>query len=146
MQIFIIGSPFETAQALDKRRLNKQVIECRQILKAINGETKAWANHPCVKMYREHVEWLKMYLGALDDYRDGDMEHAKFFSLLANKYWKPLFHTQEYLDQMKRRLYTKDNNHYKQWAHLGESDVNWYYVDCEWLYYRNGKRVASLGE
>ena len=48
MQIFIIGSPFETAQALDKRRLNKQIIECRQIMKAINGESEAWANHPCV--------------------------------------------------------------------------------------------------
>ena len=143
MQIFITGTPFETAQALDKRRLNKQIIECRQILKAINGESKAWANHPCVKMYRSHVEWLEMYLGALDDYRDGNMEHAKFFSLLADKHWRPPFHTQEYFNQMKRRLYTKDHEHYKQWAHLGESDINWYYVDGEWLLYRNGKRLSS---
>lgn len=32
MQIFIIGTPFETAKALDRKRLNKQIIECQQIL------------------------------------------------------------------------------------------------------------------
>lgn len=42
---------------------------------------------------------------------------------------------------MKRRLYTKDNNHYKQWADLGESEENWYFVDGEWVKYRNGKKI-----
>lgn len=46
MQIFITGSPLETAEALDARRLNKQIIECRQILAAIDGTSKAWSNHP----------------------------------------------------------------------------------------------------
>lgn len=41
MQVFIIGSPLSTARALDKRRLNKQIIECEQILSALNG-AKAW--------------------------------------------------------------------------------------------------------
>jgi hypothetical protein len=53
----------------------------------------------------------------------------------------PNFHTQEYFDQMKRRLYTKNKEHYKQWAYLGESDVNWYFVDGEWRKYINGKRI-----
>ena len=51
MNVFVIGSPIETAKCLDPRRLNKQIIECKQILKAIDGETKAWANHPATKMY-----------------------------------------------------------------------------------------------
>lgn len=29
MQVFIIGSPYETAKVLDKKRLNKQIIECK---------------------------------------------------------------------------------------------------------------------
>jgi hypothetical protein len=37
MQVFIVGSPLETAKALDNRRLNKQIIECQQILDALNG-------------------------------------------------------------------------------------------------------------
>ena len=32
MQVFIIGTPFETAESLDKKRLNKKIIECKQIL------------------------------------------------------------------------------------------------------------------
>ena len=42
---------------------------------------------------------------------------------------------------MKRRLYTKDKEFYKEFAHLGESEVNWYYVDDKWKYYKNGKVV-----
>ena len=145
MQIFIIGSPFETTQALDKRRLNKQIIECRQILKAINGETKAWANHPCVRMYRGHEIWLFYYLVVLQEYRDGRIEWSKHISSVS-MCCRPPFQTDEYFDQMKRRLYTKDHEHYKQWVHLGESDINWYYVDGEWLHYRDGKRISSLGK
>jgi hypothetical protein len=38
MQVFIIGTPLETAKVLDNKRLNKQIIECGQILDAINGK------------------------------------------------------------------------------------------------------------
>lgn len=43
---------------------------------------------------------------------------------------------------MKRRLYTKDKLFYKQWEDLGESDINWYFVDNEWKYYKNGKKIV----
>ena len=68
------------------------------------------------------------------------MEDAEFWSNVADSV-RPSFHTEEYFDQMKRRLYTKMPEHYNQWEHLGESDVNWYFVDGEWRYYRNGKRI-----
>lgn len=42
MQVFIIGSPLETAMALDGARLRKQIIETQQILNALNG-AKAWS-------------------------------------------------------------------------------------------------------
>lgn len=63
-----------------------------------------------------------------------------FYNDMANK-TRPPFHTQEYFDQMKRRLYTKDPVHYAQWASLGTSEDNWYFVDGEWRIYNNGKRV-----
>ena len=57
MQVFIPNAdPFWTADILDNRRRNKQIIECRQILKAIRGESKAWANHPVTRMYRDYTE------------------------------------------------------------------------------------------
>ena len=144
MQIFIIGSPIETADVLDRRRLNKQIIECRQILAAIEGRSKAWANHPCVLMYRKHTSWLENYLQCLELARHQYMA-ANIYSLNADKL-RPPFHTEEYFNQMKRRLYTKDNDYYRQWESLGESDVNHYFVDGEWRYYRKGKRIAAPSE
>ena len=73
-------------------------------------------------------------------YKRGRLNYARHLSLLADSR-RPDFHTEEYFDQIKRRLYTKMPEHYDQWEHLGESDVNWYFVDGEWRYYRNGKRI-----
>lgn len=139
MQVFIVGSPLETAQVLDKRRLNKQIIENNQILNAIYGQ-RAWRNHPCTLQYKDLTAWLCAYSLCLEDYRDKNMEDAEFWSNVADSV-RPSFHTEEFFNQMKRRLYTKMPEHYNQWEHLGESDVNWYFVDGEWRYYRNGKRI-----
>lgn len=144
MQIFIIGSPLETAKALDKKRLNKQIIEAKQIIMALNGETKAWANHPVVKMYEDPgpLLWLRGYLKILENYKEGRGFLLKFLNKLIHSI-RPDFQTQEYFDQMKRRLYTKDNAHYAQWAHLGISEVNWYWSPKEnkWIYYKNKKKT-----
>ena len=142
MQVFIVGTPYETAEALDKRRLNKQIIECGQILDAISGETKAWIKHPCVKMYFNYAKWIEWYTSCLAYYKNGYKHIAKECSDFADKL-RPDFHTHDYFNQMKRRLYTKSNNHYSQWAELGESDCNWYWSDDEnkFLKYINGKRI-----
>lgn len=140
MQIFIVGSPLETAQVLDPRRLNKQVIETVQIVKTIIGESDAWKNHPVVKMYTAHWDWLILYKETLKSFLNGDLDNAKFLSKEADRY-RPDFHIQAFFDQMKRRLYTKDNNYYSQWSYLGKSNVNWYYVSGNWIYYENGKRL-----
>lgn len=139
MQVFIIGTPLETATALDNHRLNKQIIECQQILDALNG-AKAWSNHPCVLQYRGYEKWLEHYLSCLTLYKHNATIHAKVCSDLAQM-CKPEWHTTEYFDQMKRRLYSKNPEHYKQWSHLDKSDINWYFVDKEWRKYINGKRI-----
>ena len=139
MQVFIIGTPLETAMALDPKRLNKQIIECGQILDALNG-AKAWSNHPCVLQYRGYEKWLEIYKGILMSYEKCEFGSAILTNMYVDNY-RPDWHTQEYYDQMKRRLYTKDPGHYKQWAYLGESVENWYFVDGEWRKYVNGKRV-----
>lgn len=139
MQIFIIGSPLETAEILDKRRLNKQIIECKQICNALNGDG-AWSNHPCVLQYKDHMAWLGHYHNCLMFYQRKEYLLADIESKFAMLY-QPHWHTYEYLTQMKRRLYTKDKEYYAQWAELGESQENWYYVDGIWRKYINGKRI-----
>ena len=142
MQVFIIGSPLETAQALDSRRLHKQVIEGRQILRVIAGNSDAWAHHPATLQYYGRFTWLLHYVLCLHNYRKGRIETAQRWSEMADKR-RPDFHTQEYFDQMKRRLYTKDPQHYAQWEHLGTSDVNWYFINGAWKYYKNGKTTKK---
>ena len=80
MNVFIIGTPLETAKALDKKRLNKQIIECGQMLKAIAGESTAWKNHPATKMYNYHQEWLKLYMHCLNAYRLNNINAAEYLS------------------------------------------------------------------
>lgn len=137
MQVFIVGSPLETAMALDPKRLNRQIQETKVILAALNG-AKAWSNHPCVLQYRGYVTWLRSYCCLLKNYKNG--KPTKNYELIC-ALLTPYFHTTEYFDQMKRRLYTKDPEHYKQWADLGKSQENWYFVDGVWRKYVNGKRV-----
>lgn len=137
MQIFIIGTPLETAKVLDIRRLNKQIIECHQILDALNG-AKAWSNHPVVLEYKDYVDWLKLYTFVLEEYRNGNYATAE---LVSDTIIAPEFQTEEFFNQMKRRLYTKNPHHYSQWSYLGESQENWYFVDGVMRRYVNGKRI-----
>lgn len=139
MQVFIIGTPLETAMALSKRHLNNQINEAEIILAALNG-AKAWSNHPCVLQYRGHEEWLAAYTLCLEAFASKrDME-----ATIANAYagmYRPDWHTKGYYDNMKARLYTKNPQHYAQFAEYGKSEENWYFVDGEWRKYINGKRI-----
>lgn len=60
MQTFLPSKSFkESASILDSKRLNKQILECYQILKVLSSDDPraGWRNHPAVKMWRgaEHV-------------------------------------------------------------------------------------------
>jgi hypothetical protein len=53
MQTFLPYSDYEaSAQTLDNKRLNKQILEGYQILKVLSGASPsgAWRNHPAVLM------------------------------------------------------------------------------------------------
>lgn len=111
MQVFIVGSIYDTVMVLDKKRRHKQWVELQQIIDAIDGK-KAWKNHPCTIQYREHKNWLLLYRAVIE-YINMDMhEKAMGMSLIAES-WRPKWHCKEYYDSVKSRLYTKDNEHYK---------------------------------
>ena len=64
MQTFLPYNSFtDTARVLDYRRLGKQRIEAKQILSILLGETtsKAWTNHPAVKMWKGFEHALAEY-------------------------------------------------------------------------------------
>lgn len=139
MQVFIVGTPLETAKALDPKRLRKQIIECKQILDALQGN-EAWGRHPAVLQYRGYEQWLRHYMTCLNSVMCGANDVAKIASFEADEV-RPYWHCKEYYEQMKRRLHTKEPEYYKQWLYLGESQENWYFVGGEWRKYINGKRI-----
>lgn len=62
MQTFVpYPSPEETARVLDRQRLGKQRVECKQILMALAGDTTGWVNHPATRMWRGHERALCDY-------------------------------------------------------------------------------------
>lgn len=143
MQVFTpYSSPFETAKAMinDKARYNKQIIECQQILDAISGKSKAWCNHPVVKMYTGHELWLNAYMRCLECYKKNDLDGVFCNNKIADIH-TPDFLTPDFCDQHKRRLYTKAPDKYPQFAEYGLSEENWYYVDGQLKKYINGKQI-----
>lgn len=99
MNVFIIGSPLDTAKILDKKRLNKQIVECDQMLKALQGETKAWRNHPCTLQYEKYQSWLYHYMLCLDYYRKGNIALAESMNCVCESL-KPKFHVEAYFKQV----------------------------------------------
>ncbi len=143
MQVFVpYPSPLDVAKCLDSRRLHKQILECKQIIDAIDGRSSAWANHPVVMMYRPYRTWLAMYKWCLMAFMEGDLSSAVVASREASG-WEPPCLTRDFdfCDQHKRRLYTKSPDLYPEWAYLGTSKENWYFVDGELVKYVGGKRI-----
>ena len=145
MQVFVVGSPLETAMALSQKHLRNQINEANIILAAIHGEGKGWIHHPVVLMYSEpnSVRWLQMYADILEGYLEG---HTGLIEADREaREITPAFHTPTFVENMKRRLYTKNPEYYKQWAEYGTSDENFYWSPTQqkWLVYRDGKLIET---
>jgi hypothetical protein len=66
MQTFMPYVTFATsANCLDNKRLNKQITECRQIMRALArkrlGMKAGWQSHPAVLMWEGHLGSLQAY-------------------------------------------------------------------------------------
>ena len=62
MQTFLPSPSYQlTAKILDTVRLNKQLVECQQILNVLHGKTSTWSNHPAVTMWKGYENSLSVY-------------------------------------------------------------------------------------
>lgn len=66
MQTFLPHPNYSaSAASIDTRRLQKQIVECQQLLNALlNPEAKGWRNHPAAIMWRGHEASLADYAEA----------------------------------------------------------------------------------
>jgi hypothetical protein len=68
MQTFLpSANPVTAARMLDSKRLNKQILECYQILNVLSGKspTGGWRNHPAVLMWKGYERGLWTYVQAM---------------------------------------------------------------------------------
>lgn len=99
MQTFVPHTDFaESAAVLDNKRLNKQLLEGRQIYSILvsRRNTGGWVNHPAVKMWRNYDNALYSYLSAIK--RECDTR-----SISTEKNWTEI-------NQMYHRNWDRGNN------------------------------------
>ena len=135
MQVFV---PFQDttliAKTLDNKRLNKQLLEGRQLLNInASGKTRgAWVNHPAAKMVRGYEGWFFDYLKAIKKECDKRgietvnnwnaikdiREHANEWSDGFTPMW---WGDQRVHDSHKANLYRKDPIHYFEFRDVKNS-------------------------
>ena len=114
MQTFVplFGSA-DTAQVLDRARLNKQALEGWQILMNLvqldpQGDhrvSKGWSNHPAVKMWRGHEGVLVSYILRMVL----EWEKRGYKSTIGQKT------LQTYIQAVRLGRITRDNHRYPAW-------------------------------
>lgn len=119
MQTFLPYADFhKSAACLDDKRLYKQIVECKQILNTLNGESSGWKNHPAVLMWRGYEQSLRNYqLFCLQEWLrrrwhvvsqlEGD-----FVVLADYPLW---FGNDEFHKSHRLNLLYKDSEHYRKY-------------------------------
>ena len=124
MQTFLPYPSFpQSAQCLDRQRLGKQRVEVLQLLKALNGETKGWVNHPCAKMWRGYEECLVLYgLVICQEWVSRGYKDTCFNKILAYSdnpnliVPPPWLRNKAFHDSHKSNLLRKDPVHYSRFG------------------------------
>jgi hypothetical protein len=107
-----------SARILDRRRLGKQRVEAKQILRALAGLTRSsWDNHPCNKMWRGYEYSLMNYCNIMMEEwcrRGHHNELCKYYLLpwvFSHPNWlgDPAFHSRH-----RAKLLGKDFDFYSQ--------------------------------
>lgn len=143
MQTFVPYARFNAcAFCLDNRRLFKQAVECKQILLALGvsvGDhkptgSKAWQNHPAVRMWRGHELALAIYSANIAR----ECIRRKFRTKLLREFlevvrrlrkpgvparYPPWLRDWGVLASHRSNLLRKDKDHYTRFGWLVKPDV-----------------------
>jgi hypothetical protein len=146
MQVFLPDANFATcAEVLDTKRLVKQLLEGRQIMNVLAGEstTKGWTNHPAVRMFEGYEQTLYTYLSAIrNEMQKRGYKWEKNWAVIQDLYNRhfakeqqsiPFWMSDESLFTRvvithRGRLWEKDPIHYADYAPEGAVFMN--YVCC----------------
>lgn len=141
MQTFLPYKDYEeSAETLDNKRLNKQILEGYQILKILSGASPsgAWRNHPAVLMWKRSENHLMRYIDHMvseANYRgiktENNVANLKTLKENFSHKWgdiKPIWSKSEHVDRVitthKANLYRKDSELYPQFYTAKSSEFN----------------------
>lgn len=124
-----------SAASLDNKRLNKQLLEGRQIYSILSSKrtTGGWVNHPAVKMWRNYDNALFEYLCAIkSECDDRGIATEKNWSAIqemhdnnwdrgSNVVMPPWWGDDRVHESHRNNLYVKDPEHYVQF--MGDKRV-----------------------
>lgn len=141
----------KSAMSLDNKRLNKQIVECYQILKALKGETKGWKNHPCTLMWKGYESTLAEY-GIWCCYvwkergfktKLEDVLYSYFDNTDGSRYpwWLGL---NEFHESHRSNLHRKDCVHYNSFDEEFEKDLPYCWpIEIDGIKYLRYKHVGE---
>jgi Pyrimidine dimer DNA glycosylase len=132
MQTFLPDKDYKlSAQTLDNKRLNKQILEGYQILKVLSGATEsgAWRNHPAVLMWKGSETHLMNYVNHMVSEADirgiktvNNVSNLKILKAGFGKMWgknKPIWQKPEHIfrviESHRANLYRKDSIIYSEY-------------------------------
>jgi hypothetical protein len=155
MQTFVPYESFQqSAAVLDNKRLNKQLLEGRQIYGILSSSrrTGAWVNHPAVKMWRNYDNGLYAYLIAI-------YEECVARGIKADKNWSVIeklhdgnwnrgcntvmpawWGDNRVHESHRNNLYVKDHDHYSEFFNAKRTtccDRCNYFWPTHTLFYNN---------
>ena len=141
MQVFLPYSSFcLCAQCLDNRRLLKQILECKQILNALNNGGP-WSNHCITRTWRGYDKALVSYMNYCIS-EASSRGIGKFSSEIVNSLrlayhscpWASQFCVdrpplpQDYFERYQLHLLHKDKEHYSKFFPFYENTPSGYYA------------------
>ena len=125
----------KSARCLDKRRCLKQIIEAKQIINILNGESSGWKNHPAVRMWEGYKLSLIDYYNACwkagkEKWKFNYVKLQPIFRkliLVEPPRWLeyPRFHS-----EMRANLLRKNTEYYSQYDWM-EQPKEGYFWPCD---------------
>lgn len=135
MQTFMSEpSVTKSLMVLDYKRLGKQRVEAKQILRALRGESKGWVNHPAVRMWRGYEGALVQYgiaccrVWLMCGYKDSLLP---YFNEMAEEYpdhtMPPWFGKEDFHRSHQSNLVRKDPDYYRRFYPDVPDDLDYYW-------------------
>lgn len=132
MQTFLPYSNFTSiAKCLDNKRLNKQILECDQLISLHTGEKdNSWKNHPAYKMWIGYVNALILYRNEmLAEWINRGFKNTRTFKLYGDISFPKFLNDDKVIMSHRSNLVRKLPEHYSNfgWKDYG---IEGYYWPC----------------